>query len=168
MRLWGAGFLRDRRACGLWVSGCELVVYVVLGMWANESTYYFGGFCDLRLGCLCWSWLFDLSTLSGFSGGSGVGCGIFAGFSPPDMRPPLTSLIIMSARRAQLRAEALPHTPEVAGLHLKRRKDPHPQRVRVNPKCPVQSLPGRAQSPANLGSVNAAAGCGSLPPSSDF
>ena len=34
---------------------------------------YFGGFCDLRLGCLCWSQLFDLSTLSGFSSGSGVG-----------------------------------------------------------------------------------------------
>ncbi len=39
VRLWGAGFLRDRRGCGSWVSGCDLVVYVVLGMWANESTY---------------------------------------------------------------------------------------------------------------------------------
>lgn len=38
VRLWGAGFLRDRRACGLWDSDCELAIYVVLGMWANEST----------------------------------------------------------------------------------------------------------------------------------
>lgn len=37
-------------------------------------------FCGLRVVCLCWSQSFDMSDNSGDSGGSGVNCGIFAGF----------------------------------------------------------------------------------------
>lgn len=37
-------------------------------------------FCDLRVVCLRWSQSFDTSDNSGDSGGSGVNCGIFAGF----------------------------------------------------------------------------------------